>query len=187
MSEFVEQKDGTFSKLYLVIFIYIIIGLLVLGFVLTRSAQDGNSSNSVGTEVGKKAPDFIVQTIKGEYIELENLQGEIVILDFMATWCPPCRREILHLKEVYSNKSYENLHIISIDIDVSESIDELTKFKETYKINWILARGPSLGETYKISSIPAIYILNEQGNIYYKNVGVTSASEILEELKGIRG
>ncbi|KXA95300.1 hypothetical protein AKJ40_01260 [candidate division MSBL1 archaeon SCGC-AAA259M10] len=187
MSEFIEQKDGTLNKMYLVIFVYIIVGLVVLGFVLTQSNQNENSVNEIGTKIGKKAPDFTVQTIRGDYIELANLQGEIVILDFMATWCPPCRREILHLKEVYSNKSYENLRIISIDIDASESIDELTTFKEAYKINWILARGPSLGEKYKISSIPTIYILNEHGNIYYKNVGVTSASEILEKLKGIRG
>jgi len=71
---------------------------------------------------------------------------------------------------------------MSIDVDPSEMDETIRQFKTNYGDDWIFASGPNVGITYEAISIPKMYIINQQGRITYKSVGVTSASTLASEI-----
>lgn len=135
---------------------------------------------NVGTGVGNVAPNFVDTT--DSTFSLTGLRGKVVVLDFMATWCGPCRQEMSHLKEIFSSYSDNQVVIISIDVDPTESDDVIKQFGASYGDNWVFASGPDVGTTYGATSIPTIYIIDKQGVIAYKSVGVTSSSTLSTEI-----
>ena len=100
----------------------------------------------------------------------------------MATWCVLCTIEMGHLKELYSNYSARGVVIMLIDIDPTESDEVITKFRSAYGDDLIFASGPEVGIVYQVTSIPTLFIIDEEGVIAYKNVGVTSYSTLSSEI-----
>ena len=135
---------------------------------------------NVGTEVGQVAPNFVDRDDNS--FSLKGNRGKVVILDFMAVWCGPCKMEMSHLKEIRGGYSKKNLVIISIDVDPSEGDDTIKEFKRDYGGDWIFASGPSVGVKYETSYIPTLYIIDQQGVITYKNVGLTPSSTLSSEI-----
>lgn len=135
---------------------------------------------NVGTEVGKVAPNF-VNTDNNDF-SLTSLRGKVVVLDFMASWCGPCMTEMSHLKEIFSSYSADQVVIISIDVDPTESDDTIKQVKATYGDNWVFASGSDVGTTYGVTGIPTLYIVDNEGVIAYKSVGATSSSILSAEI-----
>ena len=142
----------------------------------------GGENVEIGTDVGDQAPDFTLIDIDGNEFSLSDYRGKVVILDFMAVWCIPCVSEMSHLKEINISYGGGEVIIMSIDVDPYESDDAIRGFKEDYGGDWIFASGPSPGIDYGIEYIPTLYIIDQQGIITYKNVGVTSSSTLSSEI-----
>ncbi|MBN2019489.1 MAG: TlpA family protein disulfide reductase [Sedimentisphaerales bacterium] len=121
---------------------------------------------------GKPAPDMTLKTIDGEEIKLSNLKGKRVLLDFWATWCPPCRRTIPHLIELRKTTSANDLVIIGIS---DESPNTIRKFRQTMKVNYPLAtvgRDTYLPKPFSdVSSIPTFFIIDANGVIENARIG----------------
>lgn len=143
-------------------------------------ANSSTGESNVGTDVGKTAPNF-VDTDDNSF-SLVSLRGKVVVLDFMASWCSPCITEMSHLKEIFSSYSADQLVIISIDVDPTESDDAIKQFRSTYGDNWVFASGSGVGTTYVAIYIPTLYLIDKQGAIAYKGVGVTSSSTLSTEI-----
>ena len=135
---------------------------------------------NVGTEMGKIAPNFVDRD--NSDFSLISHRGKVVLLDFMASWCKPCMDEMAHLKEIFHSYSAEQLVIISIDVDPTESDDTIRQIRATYGDDWIFAGGPEVATTYAVIYIPTIYIIDKHGTIAYKTEGTTPASVISAEI-----
>ncbi len=145
-----------------------------------------NNGVEIGINEGQIAPNFELTDTEYNMFNLEELRGSVVILDFMAIWCSPCEGELEHLKDVSSNYDYNLVKIVSIDVDNSESSEKLNNFKYNHSCDWIFAAGGgSVANTYDVANIPTIYVIDKQGKITYKNIGLTDYSILQAEIEKI--
>lgn len=131
-------------------------------------------------------PDFVATDESGNKISLDSLKREIMVLDFWASWCGPCRQEMKNLKEQYAEFKDKGVRFMSISLDNSE--ESWKKACEEEQIPWLSVRddnGWSKSEIRKlfgIQSIPFVVLLDKKGNIVAKNIRRNSLREKIMEL-----
>ncbi|GEM_PF-3358645 len=129
------------------------------------------------------APNFTLQDIDGSTFSLSDFRGKVVLLDFFATWCGPCRDEMPHLKDVQEEFS-EELVVISISVDPDyDTIERLKQFRQDYDITWILARDTAdVHVQYNISAIPTIYLIDQEGYVRLHHIGLMEENVLTIEV-----
>jgi peroxiredoxin len=112
-----------------------------------------------------KAPDFILKDIKGGKFSLNDQRGKPVLLIFGATWCPSCREEIPHLKDIYAR--YAKKGLIMVNIDIQESRDKVSRYADKYELPYrlLLDENGAVSEMYGIRGVPTMILLDEAGMI----------------------
>jgi peroxiredoxin len=138
---------------------------------------------SADFEDGEKAPDFELSTLEGEVIRLSDYLGKIVIVDFWATWCAPCRMAIPELVEL-QNDYGSDLVIIGISLDQPYTRQNLKPFIESYGINYPIVLGTmEVVEAYgNIRGIPTSFVLNQEGEIVNKFTGYVPKSHYTTDI-----
>ena len=156
--------------------------LVAAGCSESASKKNEVSGSAVGEEdVRSDAPDFTLPMLGGGKFKLSSLKGKVVILDFWATWCPPCREEIpdfIALKNKYADKGLE---IVGVALDNGGEKD-VAPFAKEQGINYITVIGDDkITQKYGgIRGIPTTFIIDTNGKIVEKHVGLTSR-EVFEE------
>ena len=120
---------------------------------------------------GRMAPDFKLPNINGDTITLSDSKGKIVLLDFWASWCKPCRQNNETLVEAYNKFSDLNLEIVSVSVDKDEA-----KWKEAVKEDklpgvLLIDKEGKVARTYCVETIPCCYLIDSEGKIQSKDVG----------------
>lgn len=158
----------------------VLIGLIFWGFY---SAEKPNSSSNsisssskltVGIDEGNLAPDFELKTLDGNSIRLSSLKGKKVILNFWATWCPPCRSEMPDIEKFYVDQKDKGLEVLAVNLTNAEkNRADVAPFLKSFGITFpvVLDEKGSIGELYDVYSIPASFIIDTQGVIQKKLVG----------------
>jgi len=134
--------------------------------------------------IGTAAPDITLTDLDGNKIILSELKGKRVVLDFWATWCPPCKKEIPHFIELRKTTNSKELVIIGIS---NESAEKIKGFAEKHSINYPLVstRDDELPEPYnKITSIPTTFFIDRQGVIGNVLFGYHSFEELKNNALG---
>lgn len=135
---------------------------------------DQGQQATVGLEKGNLAPDFELRSVDGKAMKLSSLRGKKVIVNFWATWCPPCRLEMPEMEKFYTKNKNEGIEILAVNLTKAEkSRADVPAFIEAYGITFpvLLDENSDVARLYKVSSIPASFIIDTQGVIREKIVG----------------
>jgi|WetSurMetagenome_2_1015567.scaffolds.fasta_scaffold45624_5 peroxiredoxin len=151
---------------------YWIVGLIILAsffYILDSSSSSHQSSDSA---MNGAAPQFTLHDVDGRPISLSSYRGKVVILDFWAPWCPPCRREIPDFISLQNQYASQGLQVIGIGLDQPSNV---ASFVQRYGVNYPVVIGDdAISNSYGgVSGIPTTFIIDKQGIIRNKFVGFT--------------
>jgi peroxiredoxin len=138
-------------------------GISIYAAYKLMSDMDSRGTEKFSEFIGTESTDFTMTDIQGNAIKLSELRGRRVILDFWATWCPPCKKEIPHFIELRKEVESDKLAIIGIS---DEDTGTLRKFSDENQINYTIATADDLPAPYSdIVSIPTTFFIDSKGII----------------------
>jgi thiol-disulfide isomerase/thioredoxin len=134
----------------------------------------------------QKAPNFSLQSQNGKMIELSKLKGKVVLVNFWATWCPPCRAEIPDFIEVYKAYKSKGFEIVGIALDEDGWL-KVTPYVEEVKINYPIVLGSAkvVQQYGGIDAIPMTFIIDKKGYIVDSQMGILSKELLEQKLKSL--
>ena len=140
--------------------------LLLAGMILFAGCSEPVES------AAEKAPDFSLQDVSGRTVRLSSYEGKVVILNFFATWCPPCRTEALDFILLTDEYRGKDVAIIGVCIDAADR-QAVRDFVNGFYINYpvLFDNGLVSNEYGPVTSIPTTFIIDKKGNIVAKIVG----------------
>ena len=137
---------------------------------------------------GAEAPDFELTALDGKTVKLSDYRGKKVILNFWATWCPPCKAEMPHMQNFYEENKDKGVEILAVNLtNMDKGVDEVQKFVKEYGLTFTIPLDEEgvAGTTYQAFTIPTSYILDENGVITKKIVGPMDEN-MMKELTGVK-
>ena len=144
-------------------------------FTATAAVSGAEVPDSTSlTRVGEMAPAFTVTTTDGLQLDLEEERGRVILVNFFATWCPPCIAEMPRLeKEIWQD--YKGKDFIVIAVGREHTLDEIKKFQEEKSFTFPLAPDPDRGvyAKYATKFIPRNVLIDKKGRIVYQSKGYT--------------
>jgi cytochrome c biogenesis protein CcmG, thiol:disulfide interchange protein DsbE len=163
----------------------IIVSIAISAAIFLIITVPGCSSNDAGysgePEAKDYSNDFELEDLDGRSISISDFAGKIVVLNFWATWCPPCKQEIPDFIEVYDE--YRNRNVVFIGIS-NEDAATLESFAEDFGINYlILVDSVNITGQWGIRAIPTTFILDGNGRIIFKNVGMMLKDQLISALE----
>lgn len=151
------------------VFIVIFILLASAGWIW-HSRLPVLNQNTLGfalPQEGFFAPGFQLKTIDGKDLSLADLQGAPVILNFWASWCPPCRAEMPAFQQVFEEYSGSDLTIVAINSSFQDSLSDVSGFVNDNILTFpiLLDKTGSVSKSYNLHSLPTTFFINNQGLI----------------------
>jgi cytochrome c-type biogenesis protein len=142
------------------------------------SNTDQTETRQVGLEIGKVAPGFSTTTDKGTAFNLADERGKVVILNFWATWCGPCRVEMPEFEKAYSAKAAQGFTILGVNN--AEAADVVAGFRDELKLSFplLMDMDARVQKLYAVSAYPSTYVLNRDGVIVNLHFGPLTAEQI---------
>lgn len=120
-----------------------------------------------------KAPDFTLSDIHGNLVKLSALRGKVVLVEFWATWCPPCRDSVPGLNKLYAKLKGRNFELLAISVDEGkDASSNVGSFaKEQMIIYPVLLDDQKVNRRYDVSGIPVMFLIDKDGRIVNKHIG----------------
>ena len=175
MSKKTKNKSFELNAKNTIILIFLITA--VLFFIDEEKSKASETSKDIGTKIGQYAPGFEAELLDGRHLKLSELRGSPVIINFWATWCPPCRREI-PLLEKYSLNG--KLKIIGVNMREDKLVVE--KFVQGLNVTFqiVLDSDGKLVSTYNIIAKPTTFFIDKEGIIIDKKLGEMNEKDLEE-------
>ena len=154
-------------------FIIVALGLLLIQACTpsSQAMQGDQQEAAVGINVGEIAPDFTLLDLDGNEVGLSEFRGEVVFVNFWATWCPPCRAEMPDIESLY--QEYKDKGVVVIGIDIGESEATVRQFVQQGGYSWtfVLDSTGAVAANYNIRAIPTSFFIDREGVIQAVNIG----------------
>ena len=145
-----------------------LIGVFVL-FFLNTFAQ-AKTDRGYLVQVGQKAPDIQLRLTDGSHLSLNELKGKVVVLQFTASWCSVCRKEMPHLESEIWNV-FKNKDFLLIGVDYDEPLEKVKAFKQEMKVSYPFALDPGAGIFHQFAKqgagVTRNVVIDQQGTIVF--------------------
>mgnify|MGYP001611624668 FL=1 len=171
--------------------VIVLVGALV---VLLQSGQDdtvgattqitfGGKATGTAPKVGAAAPDFTLPSLGGKAVSLNSYKGKVVLLNFFATWCPPCRAEMPDLESSYKELKDKGLEIIAVDLQ--EDQNTVSGYVKSLGLSFtiLLDRGADVFGQYHVTGLPTSYFIDRDGVIREVSIGALNKKLIMQKLE----
>ncbi len=163
--------------------IILVIVLAVAAFIYYHGKKNPPATVTVNANNHPVAPNFSLADLDGKKIDLSNYKDKVVLVDFWATWCTPCRDEIPHFVEFQKQYGDQGLQIIGISMD--DSAAPVRDFYKEFKLNYPVVMGDTAtSDAYGgVLGLPVNILIGRDGRIYAKYTGMTDIKALESEIK----
>ncbi len=148
-----------------------------------KDGEEPSLADDEGLEKGDKAPDFDLTTLDGEKVKLSDYKGEKVLLNFWATWCPPCRAEMPDMQKLHDK--HDDVNILAVNLSGTESGEEkIQDFIDELDLSFTIPLDidMEISQMYEVVAYPTTYMIDSDGRIGYKSFGALNYELMKKEL-----
>ena len=149
----------------------IIVSIILCIVVLITGCSQQESKRAEVAQVGKLAPDFTLVDTKGVTWNLEELKGQVVFINFWATWCPPCRREMPSMQSLYTSLPTEKFKMLAILSNDEPAFGDVVAGKIGTTFPILDDPDNMAARAYGITGVPETFIVDKQGILRQKYIG----------------
>ncbi|MBE0410970.1 MAG: TlpA family protein disulfide reductase [Anaerolineales bacterium] len=130
---------------------------------------------------GFLSPDFTLQTLDGNTIQLSDLNDQVVLINFWATWCPPCRAEMPAMQRVYADYHHLGFEILAVNATNQDSLSAVANFIADYQLTFpiLLDYDGEISKNYQVFSLPTSFFIDKNGVIQEMIIGGPMAEALL--------
>ncbi len=154
------------------------VSALIMAILFACTDKSAQSSGAV-------ASDFTLQDLSGKSVRLSDYKGKVVLLDFWATWCPPCRASIPAIEKIH--KAYKDKGLVVLAVSLDEGgWDFVKSFITEYGITYTVLKGTEdVAANYMVRSIPMLLILDKEGRISKRYLGFGNEEDLENDIKSV--
>ena len=164
----------------------LMVALVGIGGAAPPDILPVNERNAV--KLGEPAPNFQLHDLEGRLVTLSDLRGKVVLLNFWATWCGPCRVEMPAMEELYRTVSRKDFEILAVSID-AQGVAVTRPFQQAYHLTFPILHDPDyrVGLMYGARSIPMTFLVDRQGVVRHqifgaRDWGASEAQQLVQML-----
>ena len=163
---------GCLTRLGTFVAVFLVLGVLGWGLNRARSGPVGSGP----------APDFTLTGFDGQTVRLADLRGQVVVVNFWASWCPPCREEAAYLEK--TSRDYQGRGVVFLGVDWVDTEKEALAYIEEFDITYY--NGPDLGtriaQAYRIQGVPETFFIDKSGQVRWVKVGPLYPPELEDKI-----
>ncbi len=187
-----SEEPGKAQKIVqhvLTVLLLVVVGANVWWFLVRDTHQKPNHPLAEAQAPAFDLPSIDKNGAEGQALSLASLQGKVVVLDFWATHCKPCKRQMPILDKIHRDMDKERFSVVSINIDDADSLrrhERISKWitKGDYSFPVILDSG-TIWKDYKVKRIPTLFILDAKGTVADVHTGVISEKKLRQRIERV--
>jgi peroxiredoxin len=185
-----EKQTGPPRRRPLILLALVLVGatLVIYGARRYTSRQTAASAADTAVDLNTSitvAPDFTLTDINGKPLHFDDLRGKVVLLDFWATWCGPCRVEIPWFVDLYARYHQQGLEVVGVSMDTGQ-LEAVRSFAAEFKMNYPIVIGnEGLADKFGVFGLPTTLIVGRDGKIVDRHVGLVSRDAFEKDIKGL--